>query len=295
MNSRDVGRRAFLARIGLVGAATATGGLLPRGLLDAAHASDELLPSVVDLLRPVLAGLSRDTMNGLVAFVVPGPDAYSRAQGTPSDTPGGMEARASDFMIDSLDNFVPFPDEIARPVAAALASGLAGSDVPLVGALPTQVATLDRALSVLLRNDATLPLSWPIASLLNLGATRVRPTSVSGAFLSPFANLSFAEKAAVVELIEDADADLVATFDAEFPDPLKSSVSGLLRFVGGALVEFATFGSFCEYAVFDPRTKELSGRPVGWRLTGYQPDGPAEGWDTFIGYYQGRKEVESNA
>ncbi|MBP2474305.1 hypothetical protein JOF53_003177 [Crossiella equi] len=64
-------RRAFLARIGVLGAATGAGVLLPPAL-----------PILVDLLRPVLAELARDTLNGLTTFVVPGPDCYSRSHGT---------------------------------------------------------------------------------------------------------------------------------------------------------------------------------------------------------------------
>lgn len=119
----------------------------------------------------------------------------------------------------------------------------------------------------------------------------MNPLAVNGPHLSPFARLKYAEKAQVFELIEGADADLVALFDVRFPEPQKHSVSGLLKFVGGALLEFAAFGAYSEYAVYDQRTRRLRRRPVGWRLTGYQPDGPVEGWDEFIGYYQGRTEV----
>ena len=38
-------------------------------------------------------------------------------------------------------------------------------------------------------------------------------------------------------------------------------------------------------------SRTLRKRPVGWNHTGYQPHGPVEGWDDFIGYYQGRQEV----
>ncbi|PRX47136.1 hypothetical protein B0I33_106235 [Prauserella shujinwangii] len=290
-----VGRRAFLARLGLLGAAVGVGGLLPRSALTppAAAAQNDLLPDAVGLLRPVLAELARDTLNGLSVFALPGPDAYSAAQGTPGDTPGALEAGTTDFLLDALDNFVPFPDELARPVGAALATGLADSAVPLPGAdlLPGQLGTLDRAFSALLENDATIPLSFPIAGMLNLLATQVNPLAVNGAFLSPFARLSYAEKARAFELLEGPDSDLVATLDVHFPEPLKHSVSGLLKFVGGALIEFASFGSYTEYAVFDAETRQLTARPVGWRLTGYQPEGPVEGWDDFIGYYQGRTEV----
>lgn len=294
-----VGRRAFLARIGLLGAAAGAGSLLPPGAFAppaAAATQTDPVSGVIDLLRPVLAELSRDTLNGLSAFVLPGSDPYSAAQGTPDDTAGAIDAGTTDFLIDALDNFVPFPDQVAKPVGAALANGLASSGIELPGTslLPSELATLDTAFRTLLENDAAVPLSFPIAGLLNLLATQVNPLAVNGRFLSPFAGLSYAEKASAFELLEGPDSDLVALLDAQFPEPLKDSVSGLLKFVGGALIEFATFGSCTEFAVFDPDTKKLTGRPVGWELSGYQPDGPVEGWDEFIGYYQDRKKV-SNA
>lgn len=289
-----VGRRTFLARIGLLGAAAGAGSLLPRSVLaPPAAAQTDLLPGVVDLLRPVLAELARDTINGLSVFALPGPDGYSTAQGTPADTPGALEAGTTDFLINALDNFVPFPDQVADPIGAALANGLAGTGIDLPGTdlLPGELATLDTAFRALLENDATVPLSFPVAGLLNLLATQVNPLAVNGVFLSPFARLTYAEKARAFALLEGPDSDLVALLDAQFPEPLKDSVSGLLKFVGGALLEFAAFGGCSEYAVFDPDTKQLTGRPVGWELSGYQPDGPVEGWDEFIGYYQGRREV----
>ncbi|MQA10139.1 MAG: hypothetical protein GEU98_16615 [Pseudonocardiaceae bacterium] len=283
-------RRAFLARIGVLGAAVGAGGLLPSAAL---AQPPNPLENVVGLLRPVLAELARDTMNGLTVFACPGPDEYSKAQGTPRAEPGAMEAKTTDFMMEALDNFVPFPDELARPVTAALATGLADTGVPLPGidALASEVGTLDKALGSLLRNDATIPLSLPIASTLNLVATAVNPATTNGPFVSPFARLSYEEKAKAFEIIEAPAAELVSTLDVNLPEPLSDSVSGLLKFVGGALLEFATFGSYSEYAVFDPGTKQLTDRPVGWQLSGYQPNGPVEGWDEFIGYYQDRTEV----
>ena len=288
-------RRAFLARIGVLGAALGGGGLLARGLLAPADAAtgNPLLPPAVDLIRPVLAELARDTLNGLTVFAMPGPDAYSRTQGTPSGTPGAMESGATDFMIEALDHFVPFPDAIAQPISAALVTGLADSGIALPGLdlLPPELRQLDRALASYLQSDEAIPLSFPIAGLLNLMATQVNPLAVSGAHLSPFARLTYAEKAAAFALIEKTDSDLVALLDVHFPEPLKESVSGLLKFVGGALIEFATFGAYSEYGVLDKTTKTLRRRPVGWTLAGYQPNGPVEGWDDFIGYYQGREEV----
>ncbi|WP_433020711.1 hypothetical protein [Kribbella sp. CA-294648] len=287
-------RRAFLARVGVLGAALGGGGLLARGLLAPVDAAtNPLLPPAVDLIRPVLAELARDTLNGLTTFVLPGPDKYSRTQGTFSSTPGALEAGATDFIIQALDNFVPFPDALAQPLGAALVTGLADTGIALPGleVLPAELRSLDRAFAAFLQSDEALPLSFPIAGLLNLMATQVNPLAVSGVHLSPFARLTYAEKAKAFELIEKTDSDLVALLDVHFPEPLKASVSGLLKFVGGALLEFATFGAWNEFAVFDPKTKQLRKRPVGWQLSGYQPDGPVEGWDDFIGYYQGRQEV----
>jgi hypothetical protein len=282
-----LGRRAFLARIGVLGAAAAVGGALPR----VAHAAADPPSTVVSVLRPALDQLSRDTLNGLGAFVLPGNDEYSKAQGTPRPGPGAQEARTGDFLISALDNFVPFPDELARPLTTALGEGLSGTGVQLPEVLPIGARAVDNALKDVLNNDAAVPLSLPIAALLNLAATRVDPAAVNGPFLAPFPRLSYADKARAFELIENADADLVDLLDAHFPEPVRESVSGLLAFVGGALLEFASFGSHGEWAVFDPATKQLRGRPVGWQLSGYEPHGPVEGWDEFLGYYQNRTEV----
>lgn len=294
MPPRPLARRAFLARIGVLGAAAGLGGVLPAPA-GASPLRPAQLENLVEPLRAVLAELARDTLSGLSAFVVPGPDPYSRAQGTPRSDPGAIQARTPDFLINALDNFVPLADRIGQPGAAALATGLSDSPVPLppelVDQLPLHAATLDEGLRALLENDETVPLSLAVASMLNLLATRVNPAAVSGPFLSPFARLSFEEKATAFSLLEGPDPALVALADTHFPEPLRNSVSGLLRFVGGALLEFPAFGSYSEYAVFDPASQQLTGRPVGWSLSGYQPDGPVEGWDEFAGYYQDRTEV----
>ena len=51
--------------------------------------------------------LTRDTLNGLVAFVTPGDDPYSVAQGVATTGPGGIAAGATDAMIETLDRVVP--------------------------------------------------------------------------------------------------------------------------------------------------------------------------------------------
>jgi hypothetical protein len=281
-------RRAFLARVGVLGAAAGAAGLAP-----AALGSAGLSPhAAAGALQPLLGELSRDTLNGLTAFVVPGPDRYSRAQGTPRPDPGAIAAHATDFMIEALDGFVPFPDELARPVAAGLATAVSGLGIelpPVLGGLLPIVDTLDGALRDLLASDETIPLSLVIALLLNLAATQVNPLAVSGPFVAPFARLRFDEKAAAFALLEGADPDLVAALDTRLPEPLQASVSGVVRFVGGALLEFPAFASYNEWAVLDRQTRQLTATPVGWTLTGY--GGVSDGWDDLIGYYQGRTEV----
>lgn len=294
----DWSRRVFLTRIGVLGASAT---LLPHCAWQptSATSSELTLGLLVELLRPVLGELSRDTWNGFVAFSVPGQDAYSRAQGTPRSEPGGIEAGGTDFLIRNIDRFLPLPDELVRPAAAALVTALRDVSLPIDGLLAqllglslVPIRLVEDAVRFILENDSATPLSLPAALLLNFSATLADPASVNGAFVSPFARLSFAEKARAMEILETALPSLVAVVDAQVPQPLRSSVSGLIAFLGGALHEFAAFGSFGESPRFDPRTRRLTGRPVGWRLTGFLPDNQTgDGWDELIGYYQDRREV----
>ena len=131
--------------------------------------------------------------------------------------------------------------------------------------------------------------------MLNQLAVMTDPTSVVGPFpASPFANLSFNEKIAAFRLFEEDVSSLVAIIDDNLTEPMRQTVSGLLKFLAGALLEFAAFGAYSEFGVFNKRTRALTGTPVGWRLsqylaeTGFQP---VEGWNEFHGFYQGRTEV----
>ena len=148
-----VSRRAFLQRAGLFGAAFAGFDLVAlldkKGLLATAQAQS--------------ADLTVDTLSGLVAFVVPGNDAYSVAQGEKANGPGGIAAGGVEALIAGLDRYVP-------------------------------VTTLG--------GDQSLPASGGVATLLNDYALRVNPVAAGGAFPSSFARLSFAEKAKVFEMFE---------------------------------------------------------------------------------------------
>jgi hypothetical protein len=217
-------RRQFLTRAGALAALSQ---------IPAALKASGLLPQAQALELDVV----HDTINGLVAFVVPGTDAYSRAQGEWSTTPGGIDAGTTAFLIESLDGYLPQPD------------------------LPG------------LANDDTVSLSAGVATLLNTLALQVNPLASAGMFLSPFARLRFTDKAEVFRRLEALDLG-----DAVAPEPF-TAASGNLRFVAGALFEFAAYGTYTEIS------------PIGWQLSGYP--GVADGWDAFKGYWGGRRRART--
>lgn len=137
----------------------------------------------------------------MLAFVVPGPDAYSASQGVSTSEPGGIDANVTDIFIETLDQSAPF--------------------------LPNFSAT--------------------VAAILNDLALSVNPTA-GGAFLSAFARLSFSEKVTVFQIMDGTD-------------PLKP--------LAGLLPAFAAFLSYSEAGVFDPRTRSLTGQPIGWTTSAY--------------------------
>jgi len=288
-------RREFLIRAGVIGAAMV---FIDVGDLVFASTPAEGAALSPVALGPLFDALARDTISGLVAFVVPGPDAYSVAQGVSDTAPGGLAADGVGFMLNALDNFFPVPQEPLRLLAQSLVTGINGNlpnNVPLLTELPGLAEQLDLALAVILSPADNLPLSLPVALLLNFLATLVNPAAVHGTFISPFARLDFAEKTKAFALLEGEASTVAALLDNNLPEPLKDTLSGLLEFLGGALVEFAAFGSFSEFGVFDPTTKALVGTPVGWQLSQYMASAPnqrpVEGWDEFKGYLGGISKV----
>jgi hypothetical protein len=173
-----------------------------RGWLDAAHAAPDL---------------THDTINGLLAFVLPGSDPWSLAQGVNTADPGGVDAGVVDVLIATIDESTPFIPSFSAQVAAIL-NGLAQSVNPGGG----------------------------------------------GTLASPFANLSFAQKAAVFQIMDATPA---------------------LELFGGLLPLFAAFFCYSEAGVLDPATRKLSGQPLGWTLCNYQ--GVADGRDELLGYFPG--------
>jgi len=106
-----VSRRELLRGATALAAGAAVIGQLPRALrlqgwIENAYAAG---PNVV-----------QQTMSGLVAFIVPGRDRYSRAQGTKAKTPGGIEAGTTPVLIRTLDRFLPSPLPLSSTAATIL-------------------------------------------------------------------------------------------------------------------------------------------------------------------------------
>lgn len=200
--------------------------------------------------------LIAQTYAGMAAFWWPGDDEYSVAQGEVGDGPGAVAANAHTHLAAALDIFVPAPDDLGA-------------------------------------NDDTLPLSQVIAGSLNTTALAVSPSAVAGTFQSPFANLPYADKAEVWRILEEETQNIDSS---GFPEPF-ANATGVLQFVYGVLPGFMQFFGFAEIDKFDAATRELTGRPVGWDHAKYatgQGTTLPEGWDEFLGYYQGRKAVNGS-
>ncbi len=106
-----ISRRELLRRGTVLAGGAAVLGHLPhalraQGWLEEAYAAG---PNVVV-----------QTMNGLIAFVVPGKDRYSRAQGTRSKTSGGIEAGTTPVLIRTLDRFLPGAVPLSSTAATIL-------------------------------------------------------------------------------------------------------------------------------------------------------------------------------
>lgn len=277
-------RRRFLARVGVLGAGAMVLGALPvrgAGAVDRVRLAD----AAIDVME-------RDTFRGLVVWVVPGEDPYSRAQGEHSPGGGALDARTDVFLRDALNKYVPFPDELLRPLAIALTRAghrhAAAASMP--AASPEWAGALDEALGRALHSDRTMQATMFVTLLLNHLATQVRPDAVQGPFPgSPFANLTHDQKCEAWRVLEADSVELVGMVDSDLDEPARRSLAGLLQLLGVALPTFTAFGTYSEFGVFDRSRREATQRPVGWDLANFAPGRrtPADGWDEFKGYHRG--------
>jgi hypothetical protein len=108
-----------------------------------------------------------------------------------------------------------------------------------------------------------------VAGIVNSTALAVNP-AITGPFQSPFANLPFAQKGIVFALLEG--------------NPATAQLTGLLPLA-------VAFLSYSETAVFDPVTRTLRDRPIGWDLTNYS--GVSDGRNEFRGYFRNRRKADA--
>jgi hypothetical protein len=205
------------------------------GLLGAAAALSEfvVLADVCGVTAAASDSVTEDTFKGVVAFMVPGDDAYSVAQGETVAGPGGIASGVVPFLIATIDR------------------GIHGS----FGGV-----------------GAGVPVSQGIAALLNQTALTVDPAAANGGFLSPFARLSFAQKGQVFARLDEEGRD---------------NTVGL---VAAALTALTALMCYSEVAVYDPTSRRLERRPVGWTMSGY--GGVVEGRAEFRGYWRGRTAAD---
>jgi hypothetical protein len=179
-----------MERAGLVGLAAAMAQL--PALLDAKGLLSSALAHGEDVVG--------DTLSGLIAFILPGDDDFSRAQGDSTREPGGLAAGTLPVFIRNLDAFVP----VAVPGAG------------------TQ----------------TLPASGGVAMLLNRYAVEVNPAAAGGPFASPFARLSNVEKAEVFKRFE-SDAALDDT-EVKFVSGILFGFVAFLAWSEGGVIDPVT-------------------------------------------------------
>lgn len=208
MNNSLWSRRSFLGNVAFTAAASAV--LSARGFLDGQGWLEAATAAPADLVH--------QTFNGLFAFVVPGPDEYSVAQGASTTEPGGLDAGAVEAFLTTLDQSTPLPN-----------------------------------------------FSGIVAATLNGLAQQVNPTATTP-FDSPFANLSYVEKAVVFSVIDSIDQ---------------------LKLLGGLLPLFVAYFCYSEAGVLDPATRTLTGHPIGWQLSHYT--GVSDGRAEFLGYFRNRR------
>jgi hypothetical protein len=154
LKAQPFSRRAFLQRVSLAAAGAALAEL--PALLDAKGLLAEAQAASSDVVT--------DTLLGLAAFILPGNDRYSMAQGESASGPGAVDSGALSAFVTSLNEFVP--------------------------------------VSVLGVANSSLPAANGVATLLNNYALQVNPAAASGPFSSPFANLAFKDKGTVFQRFE---------------------------------------------------------------------------------------------
>lgn len=298
------GRRQLLVGSGILAAAVAVSpGMVfadpGRAMISGQPGIGESVEWTRDQMRAALEALKEDTFFSLIAFAVPGDDPWSEYQGVSHPLPGGIGTRADLYLAGGIDLLVPLPADFMRQLLNSIGSYLSSSPMSIPDIAASDLGengewileNLDALLGDHLAGDSSNTLL--ITLLLNLAATRLHGP-VEGPFPSPFANLSWAQKARVFEELENSNSWLKRAIVWNIPDrDYRDAAPGVLQSLTGFLLRIGGFGSYNEFAVFDPDNLTVLQRPLGWVLSQYRPDAPplSMGSDDFIGYYQGRRTL----
>jgi hypothetical protein len=108
-------RRDFVARSGLVGLAVVFAPLRTVVRQRGWVAGETAEPSLI-----------RESLDGLAAYVVPGSDTFSVAQGVSASGPGAVAARATDGFIEVVDALAPVTAPGNSATVAGVLDALAG-------------------------------------------------------------------------------------------------------------------------------------------------------------------------
>lgn len=277
-------RRRLTAALGTV---STLAGVAPITLHSPEALAQSSSPSRPERIDAMLNVFARDTLAGVTAFAVPGSDLYSVVQGQATLQQGGIAAKNDAFLVFMFDNYLPLPPPLGTSLSASLGAPLRGISLPLGDGTKLDIGA---AVTELLNTRDSLPLATLVALLLNALALSVRPASILGPFLSPFSRLPWRDKARVLELLENPGTEVLGAM-GDVPTGLVKTLLAYVQLIAVGLLAFAGFGSYSEWSVLDPATRQLKSRPVGWTLSRYQPNGPVEGWDEFRGYYQNRRSA----
>ncbi len=289
-------RRDFLARSGLMGAVAAISPML----LASSKSEASLLLSE-SLISEVFNAMTLDTFAGVSAFVLPGNDWHSISQGHFNLKKGATAANTQQFLLDNLDNYLPWPKDIAGPILSEIARAFSNAAKPIPFALawvlkPLETLILnklDEYMDRLIDGSETIPLGHVFSLILNVTATLVNPLAIGGSHLAPFSRLNFSEKAEVFKRLETGQPDLSELISLNLSQEQSEMLPTLMATFSRTLIQLTAFGGLSEWHALDQTTRTLNTRPIGWDLTQYLPNGSVEGWDDFLGYYQDRSQVDA--
>lgn len=293
-----VNRRMFLARAGVLGLTVGA----PAGLFAApaqAGTTGDAIDQLVRWLTPALDALSRETFDALTVFCVPGDDLMSRRQGRWHSQPGGLATGTGSYLMDTFNRYLSIPDVLWIPVVLEGSKRLGPVPLPLPLSLRLrglgEAQQLDRALKLVIENDAGIPAPVIVTLLLNITATIHVPLILlrPSPYTSPFARLTYREKGNVFRDMESPSPKLLTALRPILDANLDKELPPLMNFLTNALLAFPSGGLYSEQQTYDEQARRVTRRPLGWNQSKYLPgmSAPPDGHPELLGYYQDRTEV----